>query len=70
MGSFLLESVVNGNQSGRYSFLGVHPDMEVVCKENDVAILDHLKGERRTLEQRLARGRRGRSACLLGRSGL
>ena len=46
--SFLLESVVNGNQSGRYSFLGVHPDMEVVCKENDVAILDHLKGERRT----------------------
>mmetsp|Transcript_8304 Transcript_8304/g.24880 ORF Transcript_8304/g.24880 Transcript_8304/m.24880 type:complete len:328 (+) Transcript_8304:143-1126(+) len=30
--SFLLESVVNGDQQGRYSFVGAQPSMEVVAK--------------------------------------
>ncbi|KAG2486450.1 hypothetical protein HYH03_014897 [Edaphochlamys debaryana] len=45
--SFLLESVVNGDQQGRYSFLGSSPALEVVATRDRVVLLDHAKGERR-----------------------
>jgi anthranilate synthase component 1 len=44
--SFLLESVVNGDQTGRYSFLGAMPALEVVAKGNKVTVLDHTHGTR------------------------
>jgi len=44
--SFLLESVVNGDQTGRYSFLGAMPALEVIAKGNKVTVLDHLHGAR------------------------
>jgi anthranilate synthase component 1 len=44
--SFLLESVVGGTQTGRFSFLGSRPYMEVVAKEGKVTVLDHLRGTR------------------------
>lgn len=34
--SFLLESVVNGDQQGRYSFVGAMPALEVVAKGHKV----------------------------------
>lgn len=34
--SFLLESVTNGDQQGRYSFLGAMPALEVVAKGHKV----------------------------------
>lgn len=48
--SFLLESVVNGDQTGRYSFLGAMPALEVVAKGNKVTVLDHTHGTRRVSE--------------------
>ena len=44
--SFLLESVVGGTQTGRYSFLGSRPTMEVMAKEGACSVLDHERGER------------------------
>ncbi|KXZ54537.1 hypothetical protein GPECTOR_4g602 [Gonium pectorale] len=44
--SFLLESVVNGDQQGRYSFLGCCPALEVVATRDSVVLLDHDKGSR------------------------
>ncbi|MEW5318635.1 MAG: hypothetical protein WDW38_009842 [Sanguina aurantia] len=44
--SFLLESVVNGNQQGRYSFLGAMPALEVVATGSSVVVMDHEKGTR------------------------
>lgn len=46
--SYLLESVVNGNQQGRYSFVGACPAMEVVASQNTVTVLDHAAGTRTT----------------------
>lgn len=34
--SFLLESVVNGDQQGRYSFVGAMPALEIVAKGHQV----------------------------------
>ena len=48
--SFLLESVVGGNQIGRYSFLGSRPCMEVVAKQGSVSVLDHMRGQRTKTE--------------------
>jgi anthranilate synthase component 1 len=45
--SFLLESVVNGDQQGRYSFVGAMPSMELLATRNKVTVLDHVNGERR-----------------------
>lgn len=36
--SFLLESVVNGDQQGRYSFVGAMPALEVVAKGHEVGV--------------------------------
>ncbi|GLC33428.1 hypothetical protein PLESTM_000070200 [Pleodorina starrii] len=44
--SFLLESVVNGDQQGRYSFLGSCPALEVVATRDRVVLLDHEAGSR------------------------
>jgi len=47
--SFLFESVVNGTQQGRYSFVGAHPSLEVVAHGRDVEVLDHQRGCRQSL---------------------
>jgi anthranilate synthase component 1 len=68
--SFLLESVVGGDQTGRYSFVGSHPALEVVAKESEVTVLNHEKGERVTSKEdnpidvpaRLSRGYRAHNA--------
>jgi hypothetical protein len=44
--SFLLESVVNGNQQGRYSFVGAQPAMEIISKGHDVTVLNHVQRSR------------------------
>eukprot|EP00195_Chlamydomonas_chlamydogama_P007623 CAMPEP_0202908288 /NCGR_PEP_ID=MMETSP1392-20130828/45531_1 /ASSEMBLY_ACC=CAM_ASM_000868 /TAXON_ID=225041 /ORGANISM="Chlamydomonas chlamydogama, Strain SAG 11-48b" /LENGTH=624 /DNA_ID=CAMNT_0049597547 /DNA_START=85 /DNA_END=1959 /DNA_ORIENTATION=- len=49
--SFLLESVVNGDQQGRYSFVGAMPAMEVVATKNRVVLLDHEAGTRKVTEE-------------------
>jgi anthranilate synthase component 1 len=48
--SFLLESVVNGDSAGRFSFVGARPALEVVASRSRVAVLDHESGERTVLE--------------------
>lgn len=48
--SFLLESVVNGDQTGRFSLVGARPALEVVASRSRVAVLDHEGGERRVRE--------------------
>jgi anthranilate synthase component 1 len=42
--SFLFESVENGDEVGRFSFLGADPSLEVVAYENEVIIRDLVKG--------------------------
>jgi anthranilate synthase component 1 len=49
--SFLLESVVNGDQQGRYSFVGASPALEVVAKGHKVTLLDHQAGSRQVSEE-------------------
>eukprot|EP00793_Prasinoderma_coloniale_P003451 PRCOL_00006687-RA len=44
--SFLLESVVGGDTAGRFSFVGAHPAIEVVAKEDEVVVLNNETGER------------------------
>ena len=44
--SFLFESVVNGSASGRYSYVGAQPDLEVLAHGKRVTVLDHVRGER------------------------
>jgi anthranilate synthase component 1 len=39
--SFLLESVVGGDQIGRYSYLGAQPIAEVIARDHDVEYRDH-----------------------------
>lgn len=39
--SFLLESVVGGDQIGRYSYLGAQPIAEVIARDYDVEYRDH-----------------------------
>lgn len=49
--SFLLESVVNGDQQGRYSFVGAMPALEVVAKGHKVTLLNHQTGSRAVSEE-------------------
>eukprot|EP00741_Cyanophora_paradoxa_P000669 tig00000430_g644.t1 len=42
--SFLLESVVNGDQQGRYSFVGSDPAMEILARGDGVEVLRHPRG--------------------------
>lgn len=48
--SFLFESVVNGTQQGRYSFIGAHPILEVVAHGRHVDVMDHRKGSRHSMD--------------------
>lgn len=48
--SFLFESVVNGTQQGRYSFVGARPQLEIIAKGHHVQILDHGKGTKEEIE--------------------
>ena len=41
--SFLFESVQNGTDTGRFSFVGARPSLEILAKQNDVTILDHVQ---------------------------
>ena len=49
--SFLLESVVNGDQQGRYSFVGALPALEVVATQRRVTVLNHAEGTRRVTDE-------------------
>ena len=49
--SFLFESVVNGSQQGRYSFVGAHPALEIVAHGNQVDVLDHRRGTRESMSE-------------------
>jgi anthranilate synthase component 1 len=42
--SFLLESVENGNQQGRYSILGAHPVIEFSAQNHTTRVVDHELG--------------------------
>ncbi|MDP6541813.1 MAG: hypothetical protein QGF07_03415 [Phycisphaerales bacterium] len=42
--SFLFESVENGDEVGRFSFLGTCPAVEIIAKENKVTIHCHERG--------------------------
>ncbi|EFN53756.1 hypothetical protein CHLNCDRAFT_25481 [Chlorella variabilis] len=44
--SFLFESVTNGSQQGRYSFVGATPALEVVARGQQVHVMDHRRGTR------------------------
>ncbi|KFM26929.1 Anthranilate synthase component I-1, chloroplastic [Auxenochlorella protothecoides] len=48
--SFLFESVINGTQQGRYSFVGAHPSLEIVAHANAVTVLDNEAGTTRSFE--------------------
>lgn len=42
--SFLFESVENGDEVGRYSFLGADPSLEIIAYEHNVTIRNHIDG--------------------------
>eukprot|EP00892_Ulva_mutabilis_P006291 jgi/Ulvmu1/4033/UM019_0010.1 len=42
--SFLFESVQNGTDTGRFSFVGAWPDLEILGVQNKVTVLDHCQG--------------------------
>ena len=42
--SFLFESVENGDEVGRFSFLGADPSLELIAYEHDVTIRNHNDG--------------------------
>ncbi|GBG70205.1 hypothetical protein CBR_g6337 [Chara braunii] len=44
--SMLFESVEDGTKAGRYSIIGIEPDVEILAKEDLVTVLDHVKGTR------------------------
>jgi len=50
--SFLFESVVNGDQAGRFSYLGAQPSMEIVSTGNKVTVINHKQGTREVLEEK------------------
>jgi anthranilate synthase component 1 len=48
--SFLFESVDNGDEVGRFSFLGANPILEIIAYQQEVTIRDHEKGSVETVE--------------------
>ena len=42
--SFLFESVENGDEIGRFSFLGAEPTLEIVAYENEVTLRNYALG--------------------------
>lgn len=65
--SFLLESVVNGDQQGRYSFVGAMPAVEIVATRNRVTVLNHQDGTRRVTHEDDPMEVRTRAVALGGR---
>ncbi|KAK9842349.1 hypothetical protein WJX81_007998 [Elliptochloris bilobata] len=49
--SFLFESVVNGTQTSRFSFLGAQPALEVIARGHTVTVLDHTNQRRQVTEE-------------------
>jgi anthranilate/para-aminobenzoate synthase component I len=49
--SYLFESVQNGSDTGRYSFVGASPCLEVLAKGTEVTILDHASSERTVAQE-------------------
>jgi anthranilate synthase component 1 len=49
--SFLLESVEKAEQIGRYSFLGVDPRRQILCRGREVTVIDDGHVERRQLAE-------------------
>lgn len=50
--SFLFESVdntTNGSRSGRFSYLGVQPAMEMIARGREAWVVDHAKGTRKRI---------------------
>ncbi len=47
--SFLFESVENGSEVGRFSFIGANPAMELIARKNEVTIRNHEEGSEETL---------------------
>ena len=47
--SFLFESVENGDQQGRYSFIGSKPKLEVLGAGSKVTVMNHIKGTREVM---------------------
>ena len=50
--SFLLESVENGDQQGRYSMLGAHPVIEFTAKGQQITIQNHEDGSSRDAQSK------------------
>ena len=48
--SFLFESVTGGEQTGRWSFVGARPALELVARGHSVTVIDHARGTRETIE--------------------
>ncbi len=48
--SFLFESVENGDEVGRFSFLGADPSLEIIAYENKVTIRNLLEGTQESQE--------------------
>lgn len=48
--SFLFESVTGGEQTGRWSFVGARPALELVARGHGVTVIDHARGTRETIE--------------------
>lgn len=42
---------MNGNQNGRFSFVGARPALEVSAKGNNVVVLDHCHGTRTVTQE-------------------
>ncbi len=49
--SFLLESVENGDQQGRYSILGAHPVVEFIARKHTISVTDHQLGSPESREE-------------------
>ena len=45
--SFLFESVVGGDTSGRWSFVGARPALEIVATRGEVTLIDNMRGTRK-----------------------
>lgn len=42
---------MNGDQQGRYSYVGAMPAMEIIATKNEVTVLDHINGARKVTHE-------------------
>ena len=50
---FLFESVEKGSQKGRYSVIGIRPDLIWECKNNKCLITDLVKSKKQTIDKKI-----------------